>query len=107
MNTGVLYGLHTLAAIPLIPASIIAIETSVLSNYYLNSAWTFADPDITLQKVCKFHAVSAVPICANIVILYFFANSGMYYLYANLLGIAAGLTWNYLVNARWTWPDPR
>ena len=104
VNTGILYLCHDIAQLPLIPSSTIAIETAILSNFALNSSWTFADSSgNTLQKLCKFHIVSAIPIFANLVTLYIFANSGMYYLYANLIGILAGTVWNFFVNLKWTW----
>ncbi len=104
VNTGVLYLCHDTTHLPLIPSSIIAIETAVISNFILNTSWTFADSTgNTLQKLCKFHIVSAIPVFANIAILYIFANSGMYYLYANMIGILAGTIWNFFVNLKWTW----
>lgn len=103
VNNVVLYLCHDIASLSLIPSSIIAIETSVLSNFALNAAWTFADYKNPVEKLCKFHIVSAIPIFANLGVLYFFANSGMYYLYANLLGIIAGTAWNFVVNLKWTW----
>ena len=104
VNTGVLYCMHDIAGLTLLTSSIISIESAILSNFTFNYLWTFQDkPGDILHKLFKFHLVSAIPIFANILILIFFADLGMYYLVANLIGILAGVSWNYLVNVRWTW----
>lgn len=104
MNTGTLYCMHGLAGLALLPAGAIAIEASIISNYFFNSRWTFADkPGGSLQKFCKFHMVSAIPVFANLGILLIFADFGVWYIFANFMGILAGVSWNYLVNVKWTW----
>jgi dolichol-phosphate mannosyltransferase len=111
VNTGILYLSHSMLGFSLLPSSIIATETAILSNFVLNDTWTFAENNegydfaerkSTLQKLLKFQFVSLVPVCTNILLLLFFANY-MFYIYANVLGIAAGFAWNYFVNCKWTW----
>jgi dolichol-phosphate mannosyltransferase len=48
--------------------------------------------------------VSLTPIAINLVILWFLTEDlGVFYLYSNLVGVAAAALWNYLVNNWWTW----
>jgi dolichol-phosphate mannosyltransferase len=105
VNTAVLFTLKEFAGFPLMVASFIAIELSIISNFYLNDKWTFKHTsDVsTSQKLYRFHIVSFAGLVINMGILFVLTNAGVYYLVANIIGIFFGFTWNFIANRRLTW----
>ncbi|MGE5248453.1 MAG: GtrA family protein [Verrucomicrobiota bacterium] len=88
-------------------ASPIAIEISILSNFALNNAWTFADRKTTDRfhiKGMKFHLISVAAL--GISYLAFVALSLLFPklspLYAQAIGIVPATFVNYFLNSRWT-----
>jgi dolichol-phosphate mannosyltransferase len=110
VNEGLLFLLHEGAAAPLVLASAIAIEASILWNFALNDAWTFrgkgANP--AWVRFTRFHAASALGMVLNVAVVVAGAAllPGVSYLLANLVGIAAGSAANFLLNLHWTWGVP-
>ncbi len=88
-------------------ASPIAIEISILSNFALNNAWTFANrktKDRFHIKGMKFHLISIAAL--GISYLVFVALSvlvpTLHPLYAQAIGIVPATFVNYFLNSRWT-----
>ncbi|MBU0692015.1 GtrA family protein [bacterium] len=108
VNQGLLMLLHGTAGLPLILSSAIAIECSIMSNFILNSLWTWhydfeGSSRIWFRKVIEYHAATALSaFVGNIVVL-----TGLVYLFdidyriANLAGIAVGSALNYLASEHW------
>jgi dolichol-phosphate mannosyltransferase len=88
-------------------ASPIAIEISILSNFFLNNAWTFRRRDARATfwgRMLRYHLVTAVAGLINYLVLLFLANVvGIHDLLANLAGIALGMLINFFLNSLWTW----
>jgi len=109
VNEGLLWLLTEFAGLFYLVSSAIAIEVSIITNFLLNESWTFRDrsPEHKglFRRGAKFNTVSLGGLAINMSALFFLANSGVYYLYANLFGIACAVLWNYMVNLKWTWSD--
>jgi len=109
VNEGLLWLLRDFAGLPLWGASAIAVEASILSNFFLNDAFTFADrresgAAARLKRLGKFNVVSLAGLGINVGVLLLLTNlTGVHYLLANLAAIAVATLWNYFVNSRWTW----
>jgi dolichol-phosphate mannosyltransferase len=109
VNTGILWILTGYAGIYYLVSSVIAIEVSILSNFFLNDRWTFGkgmtQGGRTLaERIGMFHAVSAGGAAINWLVLFTLTQyAGLFYLVSNLAGIFAGFIWNYLVNRNVTW----
>jgi dolichol-phosphate mannosyltransferase len=109
VNMSLLWLLTEFAGLFYILSAAIGIETSITNNFILNNYFTFADRrqsgvKIFLKRLLKFNMVSLTPIAINLVILWFLTEDlGVFYLYSNLVGVAAAALWNYLVNNWWTW----
>lgn len=109
VNTGILWALTERLGLFYLASSSVAIETSIISNYLLNNAFTFRDrrsksKRVFFRRFFKFNLISAAGIAINLGILYLFTSVfGLYYLLSNLIGIAVATIWNYLVNSWWTW----
>ncbi len=109
VNEGLLWVLKEFATLPLALCSAISIETAIMSNFLLNDFITFSDRRVIgtgffLRRLGKFYAVSQIGLVINIGVLLLLTNVfGLHYLLSNLVGIAAAMMWNYLVNLGWTW----
>lgn len=87
----------------------IAIEITILFQYGLNNAWTFAATRNTgrrefLVGLVKTNVVrgSAIPI--QLGILYALVEwAGLLYLFANAVAILISGIYRYVLDARWTW----
>lgn len=107
VNMGGLYLLTDFAGIPYFVASLIAIELSIVSNFWLNHLWTWkdrSDGGRIWAKVVRYHVGAGLTaILGNYLILiglteFFHIN----YLISNLVGIGVGTVSNFIVNDLWT-----
>ncbi len=91
--------------LPLLGASFIAIELSIISNFTINDAWTFKEinPGTWLHRMLSFNAVSVGAMVINMVVLAILTTFGVWYVAANLVGILLGFAWNFIGNRRTTW----
>jgi dolichol-phosphate mannosyltransferase len=108
VNQGLLMLLHGTFDLPLLISSLIAIETSILSNFALNSRWTWkVDLGRSLrswvQKAVQYHAATVITAFAgNVLVLMALVHLfGVDYRLANLVGIAVGSGLNYLAGEFW------
>ncbi len=90
-------------------ASPVAIELSILSNFFFNQIWTFnkrtANGSIH-TKLFKFHFVAGLAGLFNyltFIALLDFLN--FHDIAANLIGIGVGTVINYFLNSLWTWRE--
>jgi len=109
VNMGLLWLLTEVVGLFYLVSAAIAIETSIINNFILNDIWTFKDrraPGMAarLMRLLKFNLVSAVGIGINMGVLWTCTEVlGIYYLISNLIGIAAAMLWNFIINLSWTW----
>ncbi len=109
VNEGLLWLLHGNAEISLLLSSVIAIEASIITNFVLNNRFTFADRrgkgvKSYFTHLGQFNLVSLGAVAINLGLLWLFKTKfGVYYLIANLIGIAVSMLWNYFANNWWTW----
>ena len=108
VNTSVLWALARGAHLPVPLASALATETAILSNFALNDRWTFstARQYPLPMRLMRFNGVSLGGLAITTVLLTLLTSyGGLQLLLANLLAIGGAMTWNYVVNSRWTWSD--
>ena len=103
LNTVALYLLYRWAGLPLAAASMLAVELGAVCNYLLHDSWTFATRKPTFQRFAKFNAASVMGLALNVFIVWCLTRLGVYFLAANLVGIAAGFTVNYAFSVSWVW----
>jgi len=103
INTGALYVFSRWLNLPLVAASAVAVELAVISNYFLNALWTFAAGVASFRRFAKFNLASLLGLGLNVMIVWLLTRLGMYFLTANLLGIAAGFASNYTLSSIWVW----
>src|SRR5262245_15882434 len=95
VNMGVLILLTESFGVPYAISSLLAIELSILSNFLLNNAWTWADrrSNPFVERLFKYHLVAGFSAllgnwCLLILLTSLFRVD---YRAANLAGIAAGM----------------
>jgi dolichol-phosphate mannosyltransferase len=102
VNTGILYILTSMFGVYLLLSSLIAIETAVITNFCLNDKWTFGN-DVKrrglFERFLLFNGISIAGIVINISILWMLTEyTGIYYLWANIIGILVAFSWNFMLN---------
>ena len=107
VNMGLLFVLTRYLAVRLEIASVIAIETSILSNFFLNNLWTFKKRDTHVPfwtRLFRYHLVTGLAGIVNYLVLLLLVNTfGWHDMLSNLIGIAIGTFINYSLNSLWTW----
>jgi dolichol-phosphate mannosyltransferase len=102
ISTGVLYLLSRRLALPLVLSSGAAVELAVISNFLLNSGWTFASyPSLT--RFAKFNVASLAGLAVNVAGVWLLGRLGFYLLTAELIGAAVGFAVIYLFSVLWVW----
>ncbi len=103
VNTGILYFLTEFAHVFYLLSAVIAIQVSIFSNYTLNRYWTWkTKKKHFFKQYIQFNSISLLALLVNITILYLGTESGLHYLFANLIGIATGTLINFYGNHKWT-----
>jgi putative flippase GtrA len=102
INIGVLYLLSRRLGLPLVLSSGVAVELAVISNYLLNSRWTFARHP-SLPRFAKFNVASLAALVVNVTAVLMLTRLGLYLLAADLFGVAVGFVVNYLFSVLWVW----
>jgi dolichol-phosphate mannosyltransferase len=104
VNQGCLLLLMSLSGLRLQWAGAIAIELSILNNFFLNNSWTWRDRRRRpfISRFILYHLVTLLSGICNYVILLFLHHEGMHYGIANLFGMGAGTVINFFLNYYWT-----
>lgn len=107
VNMGLLYILTRFFSVRLEIASAIAIEVSILSNFFLNNLWTFKKRNTHVpfwSRLLRYHLVTGLAGVVNYLVLLLLVKTfGLHDMLSNLIGIAIGTVINYSLNSLWTW----
>ena len=106
VNLGVYYYLTRFISFPITLSSPVAIEISIISNFFLNNFWTFKKRPTKKSfriRLLNFHIVAGVAGIMNyllFLVLVYLVN--IFDILAVVLGIAIGIVFNYAGNSLWT-----
>ena len=108
VNLGTYLLLNRYFQTPLQVASLIAIETSIVSNFLLNNYWTFKQRTKKLsmfRRLVNFHIAAGI---SGIIFYYLFflflvTVLGINDVLSVLLAVITGTVSNYTINTIWTW----
>ena len=108
VNVGTYVLLHKYYQIPLELASLIGIETSIVSNFLLNNFWTFKVREKKLsiyRRFVNFHIAAGISglIFYYSLFLFLVQILGFNDILSVLFAITAGTISNYTINSIWTW----
>lgn len=88
-------------------AAAVATEAAILSNFVMNDRWTFRDTQSRFAWTARVLRYNTISLAGAMISLGMLAaltmGTTMHYLFANLLGIAAGTFWNYALNSHLIW----
>lgn len=93
-------GWHDLLAVP------IAVEASIIWNFFLNDRFTFHDRrhDHFLERLTKFNVVALLALAINVTAYAILTRGfGLYYLLAQFIAILIAFGANYMGNLHWTY----
>jgi putative flippase GtrA len=108
VNTLVLLLLYQWIHLPLILASAMAVELAIINNFIWNNRWTFGCSQISCKRFARFNLVSLAGLIVSTGALWVLVSRlGLYYLAANLLGIALATAWNFSASSLWAWGGER
>ena len=104
VNQGLLTLFVSVLAWEVAIAGVVAIELSILSNFFLNNFWTWKDKKESsfISRFLKYHAVTVISGGINYLILISLTYLGLHYFIANLIGIGMGTIVNFIFNHYWT-----
>jgi dolichol-phosphate mannosyltransferase len=102
ISTGVLYLLSRRLGLPLVLSSGVAVELAIISNFLLNSSWTFASYP-SVPRFAKFNVASLAGLAVNVAGVWLLSPLGLYLLAEELIGVAVGFVVIYLFSVLWVW----
>jgi dolichol-phosphate mannosyltransferase len=111
VNMGVLFALTEFFQIYYLFSSFIAIELSIITNFFLNDFWTFRKDKAgkiirRLHRFISYNIVCVGNVLINISALYIFTELlGINYLISNFIGIMIAFIWSFGINRKITWGD--
>jgi dolichol-phosphate mannosyltransferase len=106
VNSVLLYLLYQRLQLPLILASVLAVEVAIVNNFLWNNRWTFGRRDLSVRRFATFNGVSLGGLAITTATLWLLVNhAGLPYLLANVLGIALATGWNFAINRAVTWRE--
>lgn len=95
-------------SVPLIFASFLAIEISIITNFIMNDRWTFHGLKCEksfLHRMFSYNSICVGSMLINIATLMVLTLIGVNYLIGNAIGIGVGYIWNFLMNRKITWAE--
>ncbi|MFJ9012544.1 GtrA family protein [Streptomyces canus] len=103
VNTAALYLLHRLLGVPLVAASVLAVELAVVHNYLVNNRWTFGMRVLSVRRFGKFNVSMLAGLAVNVLVLWALVHVGAHLVVANVVAIGAAFGVNYTSSTLWVW----
>jgi dolichol-phosphate mannosyltransferase len=109
VNNAMLVALVEWLHVPPIFAAIVATECAIVCNFMLNDRWTFGDQVRSggaswPRRFASYNLLTLGGLLLSVgVLAVLHGLAGVHYLVANVIGIGAGMLWNYGSNHHWTW----
>ena len=107
VNMGMLFVLTRYLSLKIEFASPIAIEISIITNFFLNNYWTFIKRNTRINfipRLFRYHLVTGLAGIVNYLTLIFLVRVfHINEMLANLAGIFLGTVINFILNSLWTW----
>jgi putative flippase GtrA len=102
----VLYTVVDILSGGLVGGKLIGAEISIIAMFFLNNHFTFAErPGATLKRFLKSNLVRSGGVLIGLVVLEIGTGLGIWYIFANLIGIAVGFLFNFTMESVYTWAE--
>ncbi len=108
INLFTLYSLVEFLKTNYLIASAIAIELSIINNFFLNNYWTFESRKIKTSVInlfLKFNLVSLIALSANVLVMHILVNMNYWYILAQFIGILVAFLINFIINNKWVFKN--
>ncbi len=104
VNWGVFALLWLYTGVPAWLSIAVATEASILSNFFLNNAWTFKDRRTThiIGRLTRYHYTALGGLLITY-LAYFSLENAMHALVAYPVAIMAATAWNFALSYFWAW----
>lgn len=106
VNLAILYLLTDIAGLHYVASAFIAIEASIIFNFYFNERWTFRDRSGKgfWPRLLKYNAVAGVGVAINMGLMALLVEvAAVYYLLAEFIAILCVFVWNYSLSNKLIW----
>ena len=113
VDMAILYLLHGTLGLGLTTSKLIAAETAIVSNFFWNDIWTFADMvgeqtdwSRRLKRLLKFNVICVIGLFFDVLLLNLLFNivfGGARPYLANLIAIGVVALWNFWLNLKLSW----
>jgi dolichol-phosphate mannosyltransferase len=112
LNLAIIYALTNYIHMWYMISAIVAIECSILWNFYLNTKVTFnyrfSNRSEISAAVFKYHLLSFASTIINLTALFTFTEFlNIYFMFSEILAIMLAFGINYLVSARYVWSEKK
>ena len=89
-----------------IAGKLIGAEISIMAMFFLNNHITFSDrPDATIKRFLKSNLVRSGGVLIGVFVLEIGTRMGLWYMFANLIGVAVGFLFNFTMESVYTWAE--
>jgi putative flippase GtrA len=111
INIALLWLLHEIAQLPIVPAWMLAFECCVLINFYANQRFTFHEQQHLRgwdwpKRALKAQLTTLVGVGINIATFGMLLAAGMHYVIADTAGIIAAFAANFTLARRFVFTPP-
>jgi putative flippase GtrA len=103
VGTVFLYAAKDLLRLPVILATPLSAELTLLVRFLINDSWVFGQPRPTVKRLWQFHLASAGGFAIWMAITNGLYQLGAHYLVASVIGSACSMFFSILTNFLWIW----
>lgn len=90
----------------IVPGKLLGAEASIIAMFFLNNKFTFSDrPGVTFRRFLKSNLIRSGGVLIGVVVLKIGTALGLWYIFANLIGIAVGFLFNFIMESVYTWAE--
>jgi len=106
INIGILFLLTELFGFYYLVSGLIAIEITIITNFLLNRIWTFNIRNLFFKRLYRDHLTRIVGVIIKMgVLLTLTEFLGFYYISSMLIGVIAGMFFNFIGNSIWVYNE--
>ncbi|HTP31266.1 MAG TPA: GtrA family protein [Candidatus Acidoferrales bacterium] len=103
VGTGILYVARDILRLPVILATPVAAELTLLVRFLANDSWVFGQGNPTWRRLWQFHVASAGGFVIWMAVTNGLYQLGVQYLIASVIGSACSMCFSIVTNFLWVW----
>jgi putative flippase GtrA len=103
VGTALLWAAKELLHLPLLAATIVSAELTLLIRFFINDAWVFKNQRPSWRRLWQFHVAGAGGFAVWLAVTNTLPLIGIHYLIASAAGSAVSMLFSILTNFLWIW----